>query len=99
MATHAWSTADVMTEAEVVALMGRERFRRLKSEGWICPFRKGFAQDVYPRQYTLMRLEDDRRLYPDDVRLVYDRRQGHYIAKALRPGPPLARSGAGHTVA
>jgi hypothetical protein len=94
MATPAWSTAEVMTEAEVIGLMGRARFERLKELRMISPFRRGFARDMYPRAYVRMRYEEDLRIYPDGATATYDARNGQWtITKAL------ARSGAGYTVA
>jgi hypothetical protein len=93
MAAHAWTSADVMTEAEVVALMGRARFQRLKAMGWISPFRRGFAQDMYPRAYVRMRYEDDVRLYPGGATVSYDRKNGQFT---ITPGA-VVRKGLGGT--
>jgi hypothetical protein len=58
----------MLTEAEVIERMGRERFDRLLGGGWLSPgYRtKGFqGRPTYPRHYVEMRLAEDQRLHPD----------------------------------
>jgi hypothetical protein len=56
----------MMTEAEAVAVMGRERFERVLARGDISPFRKGYDQPMYRKECVALRLKEDRRLFPDE---------------------------------
>jgi hypothetical protein len=47
---------DILAEEEVVALLGPERFRRLRRDGWLTS---------YARHYVLFRLREDKALHPE----------------------------------
>jgi hypothetical protein len=66
---------DVMGEPDVIRLLGRERFERLRRGGWLT---------TYTRHYVLFRLREDKALHPEGTRPAV-------VTKGYtRPAPPPA---------
>jgi hypothetical protein len=59
---------DVMLENEVIDLLGRERFKRLRAGNWLAPFFEVPGHEgrpVYIRHLVDFRHEEDLRLHPE----------------------------------
>jgi hypothetical protein len=79
---------DVLSEAEVIGLLGRERFKRLRAGGWLTS---------YARHYVEFRRQEDLRLHPEGRPPVV--RKAH--APAPRGGIPdlvIDKNGQRHVV-
>jgi hypothetical protein len=88
---------EAMTEADVVALMGAERFHRLRAGGWLTPFYRLPGHEGRPRY--VKHLVDFR--HEEDVRLHPGGRRSAVVAKAYRGGVPdvvIDRDGMRHLV-
>jgi hypothetical protein len=76
---------EAMTEADVVALMGAERFNRLRQGGWLSPFYRLPGHEGRPRH--IKHLVDLR--HQEDLRLHPEGRRPAVVAKAFRGTPDV----------
>lgn len=85
---------ELMSEDQVVRLLGRERFQRLRAGGYVIPTRKGGGK--YLKHYVEFRLNEDRRLGGGPTALVqkgYGRKDWSQADIEGGGGPPGAGSG------
>lgn len=96
-------SVELMTEAEVVALLGAERFAKLRN-GKPYPYLspslrvKGFeGQPMYPRHYVELRLAEDRGLLGGAAGRADRKRLPAVVTKAARPAdlPRVVTKGMG----
>jgi hypothetical protein len=74
---------EAMSEADVVALMGAERFTRLRAEGWLTPFYQLTGHEGRPRY--VKHLVDFR--HQEDLRLHPGSRPPPVVTKGYATGP------------
>jgi hypothetical protein len=79
---------EVLTESEVIDLLGAERFRRLRSGNWLAPFFEVPGHEgrpVYVKHLVDFRHQEDLRLHPEP-------RRPAVVTKAVRGTPEVTVS-------